>query len=58
MRRSHSSSNGLKKVKEGAVWISVFPVEAVACAKALWQQPPWHVWGSAEKPVGWGKELH
>lgn len=35
MRRSHSSSNDLKKVKEGAMWLSVFQAEAVACAGSL-----------------------
>lgn len=37
----YSSSNGLKKVKNEAMWISVFQAKAVARAKALRQESPW-----------------
>lgn len=38
-----SSSNGLKKVKNGDIWMSVFQAKAVAHAKALRQEPSWPV---------------
>ena len=39
----HSSSNGLKKVKNEDIWMSVFQAKAVAHAKALRQEPSWPV---------------